>query len=132
MLLSCSLDGILIMNLIRKFIGPKSKYKDDIPYTYEARVNIIENEPEYNSYIADTICALVEYLESNNLKPEDVKIYEIFKTEEKPLDVEFCISDEGSWLTRNELCKSFKQHYPGHIGECGCTFEDRERDVSGP
>lgn len=55
------------MNLIRKFIGPKSKYKDDIPYTYEARVSIFEAGSEYNSYIADTICALVEHLESKGL-----------------------------------------------------------------
>ena len=120
------------MNLVSKLIGPKSKYKYDIPYTYEARVSIIEDEAEYNSYIADTICALVEYLDANGFEPEDVNIYEIFKGEEKALATEYCISDEGLWLTRKELCVSFKGHYPGHFDECGCSFEDRQTNVSGP
>lgn len=120
------------MGLIREFIGPKSKYEKDIPYTYEARINIMEGEEEYKSYLADTICALVGHLDKNNIKPDEVKIYEVFQEKEKELGIEFCTSKEGNWLTRSELCESFKKHYPGHIDESGCTFEDREHDITGP
>ncbi len=120
------------MGLLRKLIGPKSRYEKDLPYTYEARIKILDDENEYNSYLADTICALLEHLESINISPEEVKIYEIFKDEEKELEIKYCLSDKGKWLSRSELCVSFTEHYPGHISECGCTFEDRERKVSGP
>lgn len=120
------------MGILREFIGPASKYKEDIPYTYEARVRVIDTEEEYTSYIADTICALVEHLQANNIPPEEVELYEIYQKKEQPLDTRFCISSEGAWLARKQLCESFKQHYPGHIDDNGCTFEDRERDVSGP
>ncbi len=120
------------MGLLREFIGPKSKYEEDIPYTYEARIKIMEGEEEYKSYIADTICALVEHLAKNNFAPGEVEIYEIFEKEEKPLDIRYCCSEDGNWLSRPELCKSFKEHYAGHIDESGCTFADRERDVTGP
>lgn len=120
------------MGILKTFIGPASKYDDDIPYTYEARIRIIESEEEYASYIADTICALVEHLKENHIAPQEVELYEIYRNEEKPLETTFCISSEGTWLARKQLCESFKQHYPGHIDDGGCTFEDRERDVCGP
>jgi len=120
------------MNIIRKFIGAKSKFEKDIPYTYEARIKIVEGNKEYNSYVADTICGLVEHLDQNGITPDNVAIFEIFSKQEKPLDIAYCVTDAGRWMTRSELCKSFKQHYPGHIDETGCTFEDREKDVSGP
>jgi len=120
------------MTLIRKLIGPKSKYDENIPYTYEARVNIIEDKNEYNSYIADKICALVMHLEENNIKPTEVEIYEIFKKQEKLLNIEYCLSDKGEWRTRKELCESFKNHYASHIHDTGCDFDDRDNIVAGP
>ena len=120
------------MGIIREVIGPKSKYEKDIPYTYEARIEIIEGSGEYKSYLADTICALVEYLENNDVDPQEVTISEIFNKEEKELEIKYCISNEGKWLSRSELCESFKNRYPGHIDETGCTFEDRDQEVSGP
>ncbi len=119
------------MGLLGKIIGPKSKYEEDIPYTYEARVKIIDND-EYYSYFADTICALVEHLDEHKIKPDNVELYEIFKDEEKKLNTEYCVADDGRWLTRKELCVAFTERYPGHIHETGCTFEDREREVTGP
>ncbi|MCW8924396.1 MAG: hypothetical protein OQK69_12345 [Gammaproteobacteria bacterium] len=118
------------MSLLKEIIGPKSKYEKDIPYTYEARIKIIDDE--YNSFLGDTICALVEHLTKNKIKPEEVEFYEIFKDEEKKLDTRYCISDNGQWLSRKELCVAFKEHYAGHIHENGCTFEDREKDITGP
>lgn len=119
------------MGLIRKIIGPKSKYKDDIPYTYEARVKII-NDKEFNSYFADTICALVEFLDEKKIEPDDVELYEIFTDKEKKLNRYYCVSDKGEWLSRKQLCVSFTERYPGHIHANCCTFDDRERDVEGP
>jgi hypothetical protein len=107
-------------------LGPQSKYDRSIPYTYEARVPIIEGEDEYNSYLADTICGLVKCLEQNKIDQNEVTIYEIFEDEEKIIDRSLYVSEEGRWLTKHELCQSFKEHYKGHIFEGGCSFEDRD------
>lgn len=120
------------MGIIREVIGPKSKYEKTIPYTYEAKIEIIEGGGEYKSYLADKICVLVEFMEKNNIDPKEVVINEIFNEEEKELEVKYCVSSEGKWLNRSGLCKSFKNHYPSHIDETGCTFEDRDWKVSGP
>lgn len=119
------------MELLDRIIGPRSKYNDDIPYTYEARVKIIDDK-EYNSFYADTICALVEFLEKKKIKPDGVDLYEIFKDKENKLNREYCVSDNGEWLSRKQLCVSFTKRYPGHIHANCCTFDDRERDVEGP
>jgi len=55
------------MSLLEKILGPKSKYDKSIPYTYEARIRILEGSDEYNSYFSDTICGLVEYLHRNGV-----------------------------------------------------------------
>ena len=99
-----------------------------MPCLYEARVKVVDDE--YNSYMADTICALVEYLNEHDFASDEVEIFEVFKQNEKSLGIKFCISDDGKWLSRLELCESFKEHYPGHIDEGVCTFENRERDVT--
>jgi len=119
------------MGLLSKIIGPKSKYEDDIPYTYEARIKIID-DVEYNSFYADTICALVEYLDEKKIEPDEVKLYEIFKGKENRLDREYCVSRDGKWLSSKQLCVTFIQRYPGHIHANCCTFDDRKRDVEGP
>ena len=119
------------MGLLSKIIGPKSKYENDIPYTYEARIKIID-DVEYNSYYADTICAMVEYLEEKKIQPDGVELYEIFKDKENRLDREYYVSRDGKWLSRKQLCVTFTQRYPGHIHENCCSFEDREKDVEGP
>ena len=120
------------MGLVRTIIGPKSKYKKDIPYTYEAKIKIIEGEDECISYLADKICSLVEYLEKNSFDAKDVEIYEIFNQEETKLNIKFCTSNEGEWLTCQELCESLREYYPGRIDENGCIFEDRASTVTGP
>lgn len=30
------------MNIIRKILGPKSKYDSTIPYTYKAEINVLQ------------------------------------------------------------------------------------------
>ncbi len=120
------------MRILRRIVGPESKYEDDIPFTYEARVEIEGIEKEYKSYVADTICALVEHLEKEIVQPRDVTVFEIYRKEEKELDIRYCTSDEGQWLNRAQLCDSFRKYYPEHIKKSGCTFEDRDRHVTGP
>lgn len=38
------------MGLVRKIIGPKSKYDKTIPYTYMAKVPIIEGDDDLANY----------------------------------------------------------------------------------
>jgi len=114
------------MSIVSKLIGPLSKYDKSIPYTYEARVPIIEGDAAYNSYIADTICGLIGTLARNSITPGEVTIYEIFEKEEKMIDHDLYVSTEGRWLSKSELCQSFKEHYQGHIFKGGCSFQDRD------
>jgi hypothetical protein len=116
------------MSIVTKLIGPQSKYDKSIPYTYEARVAIIEGDDAYNSYLADTICGLISCLSKNGIVPDEVAIYEIYETGEKVIDHDLYVSKERCWLTKSELCQSFKEHYKGHISDSGCSFEDRECD----
>ena len=118
------------MGLLCNIIGPKSKFKKDISYIYEARVITIDDE--FISFFADTFCALVEYLVERNIEPGDVELYEIYKNEEKKLNKQYCVAENSRWLSRKELCVAFTEHYPGYIHESGCTLEDRRRDITGP
>ncbi len=120
------------MDMLRKLIGPKSKYDKSLPYTYEARVQIIEGVDEYNFYLSDTICGLIEYLEKNEIKPKEVKIYEVYQSEEKVIQQDLYTTKEGGWLHRPEICQCFSEHYKGHIYKGGCSFMDRERNGIGP
>lgn len=113
------------MGLLCNIAGPNTKFRENIPaYTYEAKVTVIENESK--SFFADTFCALVEYLVVNKVEPDQVELYEIFKNEETKLHKELCVSKEGRWLSRDELCVAFTERYPGYIHESGCRSEDRE------
>ena len=120
------------MDLIRKAIDPESRYSSEIPNTYEARVAVLDNNNEYESYIADTICALVQHLAAHNISADNVEIFEIFKQDRKALNISFCITQDGKWLDRRGLCQSLKAHYPGHITTSHCSFAERGHIVTGP
>ena len=130
------------MNIIRKFLGPKSKYDRSLPYTYEAKIDVLkwkEAEPMYSYYYSDTICGLVEYLNANNITPEEIEIFGIYLSKEIPLDKRYCLSKDGKWLRRPAICKSLEGHYKktleerykGHIANGTCAFDDRDRQGSG-
>ena len=56
------------MGILKKFVGPVSKYDDTIPYTYIAKVKILDRDDDLvNHYFADTICGVIEYLAANNM-----------------------------------------------------------------
>ena len=120
------------MSLFEKILGPKSKYDKSIPYTYEARVPIIEGSAEYNSYFSDTICGLVEYLHQKGIRPEEVQIIEVYEGSEQSIDAKLFTTLDHQWLFKPDICRSFEEHYKGHIQESGCSFEDRDGKGSGP
>lgn len=120
------------MSLLGKIIGPESKYDASLPYTYEARIPVIEGSDEFNSYFADTICGLVEYLHQNNIKPHEVQIFEIFQNKESPIDAKLFTTADHEWLFKPDMCRAFEEHYKGHIQEHSCSFNDRDCKGSGP
>ena len=120
------------MNLVREVLGARSKYDKSLPYTYEARVPIFEGSEEFNAYVADTICGLVEHLSANDIAPDEVQIFEVYEEGERPIEVALFASADNQWLFKPDLCESFKSHYPGHIEGGHCTFEDRDDTCEGP
>jgi hypothetical protein len=122
----------VMMGVLDSLLGPQSKYVEELPYTYEARMPIIEGDDEFNSYMSDTICGLVNYLYKSDIAPREVKIYEIYTDKEKLIPKELYLTADGEWLQRDDICQSFKDYYKGHIYEGGCTFEDRNCKGTGP
>ena len=119
------------MNLIKKIIGPKSKYDKGLPYTYEAKVACWDGADEYNSYFSDTICGVISYLEKKNIRPVDARVFEIYGNQETEMDVASYSYSEQDWFKHNDVCQSFcKNRYPGHVSLTDCSFSDRDRDCS--
>lgn len=103
--------------------GPHEK---DLPCAYEAKVKYLESDEDPISHIADTISGLVDYPGERKTSSDDVRIFEIHCDEENALDIATCTSKTQQWLSREELCESFRHYYEGHIYEDGCTFTDRD------
>ncbi|RME34419.1 MAG: hypothetical protein D6786_04960 [Gammaproteobacteria bacterium] len=120
------------MKILDRLLGPASKHDPDLPYTYEARVPVVEGEELCNSYFSDTICGLIDYLEEHGIGPSQVSIYEIYQEEERPIDISLCVDAQGRWLHRPDLCRALQDHYKGHIYAAGCDFADRDRSGYGP
>jgi hypothetical protein len=131
------------MGFVRKILGPQSKYDKSLPYAYEAWVDILSGrgtEPMYDHYFSDTICGLIEHLDELGVKPEAVQLFGVYRREQIPLEVEPCMSSDGAWLTRPEICFSLEEHYKntleerykGHVEKGSCSYEDRDREGSGP
>ena len=129
------------MGIIRKVLGPKSKYNSTLPYTYIAKVAVIEGDDNlFNHYFADTICGLIEYLQERGIKPEEVELSGCYRDKEIPIDKKYCLSETGDWLKRPDICHSLETHYKesmeeqykGHVELGECSFEDRDREGSGP
>jgi hypothetical protein len=129
------------MGIIKNFIGPSSKYNKSIPYTYIAKVKILDRDDDLvNHYFSDTICGLIEYLNENNILPEDVELTGCYKNKEIAIDKNYCVSEEGKWLEPPQICHSLEEHYKqtmeeqykGHVELGECAYEDRNREGSGP
>ncbi len=119
-----------ILNIVRKLLGPKSKYDKDLPYLYEARIPTIEDH--YKSFVSDKVCQLIGYLKKHGIQPGDTSLFEVYQQNERPIDLAICVDKSGQWLSREQLCYTFSAVYPGHIAESTCSFVDREDAVLGP
>ena len=122
------------MNVVRKILGPKSKYDPTIPYTYKAEINVLQGvdaDPLFIQCFADTLCGLVEYLKEHNYIADEVALYEITLEGETEVKKELCLSKKGEWLSRPAICHSLEGNYRGHIDEKRCSYRDRDRKGSG-
>lgn len=131
------------MGVLSKWAGPKSKRDRTLPYTYEARVDALGgqgSEPVPESYFADTICGLIDYLDGNDIPPARVELFGVYRQEQIPLDAALCADAEGRWLARPGVCQALENHYRetlderyrGHVDRGACAYEDRDRQGSGP
>lgn len=120
------------MSFLEKMLGPKSKYDKSLPYTYEARIRMFEESDEYKSYFSDTICGLIEYLHRNRIAADGVRIFEVYQEQEAPIDARLFTTPDQQWLFKPDICRTFEQHYPGHIRDRACSFKDRDRAGTGP
>ena len=126
------------MGIVSKVFGPVSKYDKSLPYTYMAKVNIIEGDEELaNYFFADTICGLIEHLTNNNINPKEVKLFGCYLKKEILLDIDPLLDADGNWLQRPKLCKSLEDYYQktmddrykGHEAHSDCSFDDRSREA---
>lgn len=131
------------MGLMRRFLGAASRYDRRLPYTYEARIDVLAGrgrEPLWSYYYADTVCGLIEYLDANGIEPRDVELVGIFRGREIPLEITYCMTRDGHWLTPPALCRALEfryrmtmeDRYRGHTAEEPCAFDDRDRRGCGP
>ena len=129
------------MDLVRKFLGPKSKYDKSIPYTYMARKPVIKGDDAlYEFYFANTICSLVAYLAEHDVSSEEAELFGIYRKEEIQLDKSLVRGKTGRWLERPHICHSLEKHYmktmdelyKGHHEKESCDFDDRKLKGSGP
>ena len=120
------------MGILRNFLGPRSKYDHRLPYTYEARVKVSGVEGMTESYISDTLCALLERLDDEKAGSDEVTILEIRPEGESPVLLDHCLGTDGKWLRRPEACRSFEAHYAGHEKSGRCCYRDRSRATEGP
>ena len=64
----------------------------------------------------------------------------IYRKKEVVLDTKHCVSEDGQWLTRPEICRAMEKKYRetldeiyrGHVADDNCEFDDRDREGMGP
>ncbi len=112
--------------------GPTYRQAKTTPYLYEARVAVMEWSDAYNSYFSETICSLINFLRQKNIKPEQVKLYEIHQDHETAVETCYCIDNNDLWLSKPRLCLSLIEKYRGYIQQRNCPFRDRNQLACGP
>jgi hypothetical protein len=128
------------MGLLKRVLGPRSKYDKTLPYTYVAKYATIEGGGEYLYYFSNTICGLIECLDTHDLAPETVELFGVYREEEIPIPKEPCVDADGNWLKRPDICRSLERkfeqtreaRFKGHIEKGICSFDDRDREGEGP
>jgi hypothetical protein len=120
------------MSIVRKILGPASKYDHRLPYTYAARVVVSGVPGMTESYVCDTLCGLLERLADEQAAPGEVSIVEVRPEGEVPILVEHCLAADGTWLRRPAACRMFETYYAGHERTGRCCYRDRSREADGP
>lgn len=126
------------MGILQKVVKTSSKYDKTLPYTYMAKLFIVEGDEDLcHYYYADTICSLVSHLDKENIASEEVHIYSLYNDKEVELNNDIFTSEENEWLLVPYLCRALEDHYyetkdelyKGHCEDDECSFEDRDQTV---
>ncbi len=126
------------MGILKKVLKAGSKYDKSLPFTYFAKLYIVEGDEDLcHYYYADTICSLIEHLEKEEVEPEEVNIYSLYNDNEIKLNKDIFLSEENDWLLRPYLCRALEDYYfqtkdelyKGHCEDGECMFEDRDQTV---
>jgi hypothetical protein len=108
-----------------------------------AKIDVLNGqgeEPVYDYYFADTICGLIEYLDEHDVHSDETIVAGLYQSREHELDKSIFTTQNREWLQRPLLCQTIESHYKksldkfykGHVDEGECSFEDREKQGSGP
>jgi hypothetical protein len=119
------------MNFLTKLFG--SKYDKKIPYTYQAVINVVEDDdPVQVSYLADKICTLTNFLKKRQVDPETVTICEVYNGKETPIPKDCYMTEDGKWFPKTKLCQPMTSRYGEAKTEFTCQFRDRNNRICGP
>ena len=119
------------MNFLTKMFG--SKYDKKIPYTYQAVVNVVEDDNSIQiSYFADRICAPTNFLKKQQITPDTVTIFETYSGKETLIPKEFYMTEDGKWFPKVKLCQPMTGRYGEPKDEHTCQFRDRTNQISAP
>ena len=103
-----------------------------------AKVAVLEGDDELaNYYFSDTICGLVEHLDTNNIEPVEVELFGCYLKKEIQLDNGPLLTEEGKWQQRPKLCRKLESYYQKtmddrykeHEAPSDCSFDDRSREA---
>jgi len=110
-----------------------SRYRRDLPYSYEAVVDVLEDDCSLRvSYLADTVCGLTNFLSRNGQDPSAVSLFELFRGRQTLIPKDSYLDLNGSWLNRAALCRPMTRRYDETGSPGNCPFCDRNEPVSGP
>ena len=120
------------MKFLNKMLG--SKYNKKIPYTYQAIINVVEDDESLQiSYFADRICVLTNFLKKQQITPENVTILETYSGKETVIPPkDYMTIEDGKWLPKSKLCHPMTSRYGEPENEHNCQFRDRNTSISGP
>ena len=110
-----------------------SRYEDTLPYAYEAVIYPLKEDDSIRiSYVADTICALINFLKKCTEDPAGIKLFEVFRDKEVPIPETCYLGKNGGWLPKRQLCYPMTKRYGEPMNATNCRFCDRDDTVCGP
>ncbi len=110
-----------------------SRYEDTLPYAYEAVIYPLKEDDSIRiSYVADTICALINFLKKCTEDPAGIKLFEVFRDKEVPIPETCYLGKNGGWLPKRQLFYPRTKRYGEPMNATNCRFCDRDDTVCGP